>query len=751
MIKSFPMSQVKLNDPYLQNAFLKEVEYLQSFDCDKLLSFFRITKDLSPKAECYKGWESSEIRGHSLGHYLTALAQVYSTTKDITIYKRLQYILSELSLCQFDSGYLSAFPEEFFDRVENRQPIWVPWYAMHKIIAGLVTVYQLTQIEKSYDIVSKLGDWVYSRTDKWTPETQANVLSVEYGGMNDCMYELFKLTNNENDCIAAHKFDEVDLFKEIHDGNDILNNRHANTTIPKFLGALNRYLVYGEKEQFYLDACEQFWDVVVKSHSYATGGNSEGEHFGEPNILDAERTATNCETCNTYNMLKLSRGLYQITGNVKYLDFYENTFINAILSSQNPDTGMTMYFQPMATGYFKVYSSPFDHFWCCTGTGMENFSKLNDSIYFNEDNKIFVNMYISSSINWTEKNVLIEQVTDIPNTPNARFTINTDNKTEFAIYFRIPSWSIDINIKINNETASFEEENGYVYINHVFSNNDIIEISFGIEVGFRNLSDNTNAVAFTYGPLVLSAGLGDEKMDESTTGVAVQIATKRVEIKDYIIIKDQGVDAWKKHIKDNLIRIEGKLEFRLKGTDEDDTLLFTPHYKQHTQRYGIYWTLVQEGSEELKNYILEKQRKELIKAAEIDSIQIGNDQYELSHHIAGQYTEAGDRDSFHYRFAKPNGWFSYEMSVVNAEDTYLQISYLPAECKEGFDIIVNDSVICHQTVENVSWPDAWINVVEKTYLIPKELIGNSDKAVIKFKASGEESTARIVDIIRTTN
>jgi len=746
MIKSFSMSQVQITDPYLTNAFQKEIEYLKSFNSDKLLSFFRKTKALTPKEESYEGWENTEIRGHSLGHYLSALAQVYATTKDITIYERLQYILDELTICQFDNGYLCAFPEEFFDRLEAGKPVWVPWYTMHKIITGLNTVYKLTEMETALKVVSRLGDWVYSRTDKWTLETQAKVLSVEYGGMNDCMYELFKITKDENHCCAAHKFDEVALFTQIHDGKDILNNRHANTTIPKFLGALNRFLVYGESEQFYLDACKQFWNMVVNGHSYVTGGNSEWEHFGEPNILEGERSATNCETCNTYNMLKLSRGLFQITGDKKYTDFYENTFINAILSSQNPDTGMTMYFQPMATGYFKVYSKPFEHFWCCTGTGMENFSKLNDSIYFHEDNKLFVNMYLSSVLNWTEKQIMLLQDTDIPNTDHACFRISAKNDGELTLCFRIPSWSKSISVKVNDEKITFEEEKGYALINKSWKNNDTIKLHFKIEASISTLQDNENAIAFSYGPIVLSAGLGTQRLEESTTGVMVRIPSKHVEIKDYIVIKGESIDFWKKQVTENLIKTEGKLEFRLKGTDEDNRLLFTPHYKQHTQRYGIYWTLVEEDSEELKKYILENQQLERVRTAEIDSIQIGNDQYELSHNIKGQDTEAGDRDGFHSRYAKRNGWFSYEMKVSNEENSYLQFRYMPSNFRESFDVYINDMQIAHE----VRGDSAWNSLIERTYLIPKEVCDNKGTVIVKFKAGADDITGRIVELIRTT-
>ena len=644
MINPFLLSEVKLDDSYLLNAFQKEIDYLLSFDNDKLVSHFRITKGLEPKAECYKGWEDTEIRGHTLGHYISALAQAYAATNDRTLGQKLQYILEELALCQFDNGYLSAFPEEFFDRVEEGRPVWVPWYTMHKIIAGIVEVYLLTESDTALTIASNLGDWVYHRTNKWSDDMQAKVLSVEYGGMNDCMYELYKITKDEAHSIAAHKFDEMSLFNEIHQGNDILNNRHANTTIPKFLGALNRYAALGEKEEFYLDTCKKFWDIVIQNHTYVTGGNSEWEHFGEPNILDAERTEANCETCNTYNMLKLSRGLFQITGNKKYFDFYERTFINAILSSQNPKTGMTMYFQPMATGYFKVYSKPFEHFWCCTGTGMENFTMINDSIYFYEEDKIYTNMYFSSVLEWKGGNLSIIQTADLSHHNTVLFTIHTKKETNLSLYFRIPEWTKDAQIKINNMPVSYEILKGYALLEGLWNDNDTIEIIFSMEVSYSSLPDNENVIAFTYGPIVLSAGLGKEEMEESTTGVAVKIPKKQQYIKDYIVIKGSSIDLWKKEIGKHLVKQEGRLEFKLVGTDEDDTLSFTPHYKQHTERYGIYWNLVEEGSKELQQYLFDKEEEMKRKAAEIDTILIGNDQYELSHHVMGQDTESGDRD-----------------------------------------------------------------------------------------------------------
>ena len=233
---------------------------------------------------------------------------------------------------------------------------------MHKILSGLLSVYTYTKNETAKKVAENLGKWISRRCLGWSEDVRKQVLAVEYGGMNDCLYELYSITQREEFLKAAHQFDEMPLFQQLYEGKDILNGLHANTTIPKVLGALKRYCVLGEEEKFYLIAAEKFWDMVVSHHSYVTGGNSEWEHFGKPDILDGERTSCNCETCNTYNMLKLSKALFEITLERKYADFYENAYLNAILSSQNPETGMTTYFQPMASGYFKVYSTPYDSF-----------------------------------------------------------------------------------------------------------------------------------------------------------------------------------------------------------------------------------------------------------------------------------------------------------------------------------------------------------------------------------------------------
>ena len=407
-VRDFPYGTVKIKDQYKSHAFDLELSYLYSLDPDKLMAGFLETSGLVPEKERYHGWEETEIQGHTLGHYMTAVAQAYGYTGNQELLERLTYIITALEKCQREDGFLFASQEEIFDRVENKRPAWVPWYTMHKILSGLISVYRYTGDETAKKVASDLGGWIYRRCISWTEETKKQVLAVEYGGMNDCLYDLYAITEDDRFIKAAHQFDEMTLFQKLYEGEDILNGLHANTTIPKVLGALKRYLLLGEF--FYLEVAKNFWNMVTEHHSYITGGNSEWEHFGKPDILDSERTACNCETCNTYNMLKLSKELFELTKERKYADFYESTYLNAILSSQNPETGMTTYFQPMASGYFKVYSTPYDSFWCCTGSGMENFTKLHEGAVYRDENTMYIIRYEDSEIIWKEKGLKLEVV-----------------------------------------------------------------------------------------------------------------------------------------------------------------------------------------------------------------------------------------------------------------------------------------------------------------------------------------------------
>lgn len=563
--------------------------------------------------------------------------------------------------------------------------------------------------------------------------------------MNDCLYELYKISGDERHLQAAHMFDELSLFTPVQEGRDILKGKHANTTIPKFLGALNRYRVLGESERFYLEAAQQFWDMVVLHHSYVTGGNSEWEHFGDPDLLDAERSNFTAETCNTYNMLKLSRELYKITSEAKYMDFYENTFINAILSSQNPHSGMTMYFQPMATGYFKVYSSPFEHFWCCTGTGMESFTKLNDSLYFHASGSIYVNQYISSNVLAEEYGIELTQTANLPYEDTAEFSIHTlkESGQPFALYLRLPDWLAGTaELTLNGQKQALNRSGRYAVLDRTWSDGDTFSLRLPMKPSYRTLPDAPNVAAFRYGPVVLSAALGTEDMAESATGVAVSVPTRNLLVKDFIIPAGRSAESWLENFEQHFVQKDGEPVFVLQGTDEDNRLVFTPHYKQHSERYGIYWKLVEADSAELQTHILQGKQRQRVQEATIDSLPVGNDQYELEHKIKGENTTVATWDGYNIRQAEHNGWFSYQLKVLPQQDNYLSVTYFSGNNGKAIDIYADGRLLASDTLMK----DKPRSFYSKSYLIPAAAVQDRTAIEIRFVIPGAMNG--IFDLLR---
>lgn len=778
-IEDFSLADLTMTDAYTVNAFSKEVEYLLSFDTDRLLCGFRENAKLDTKgAKRYAGWENTLIAGHSVGHYLTAVAQAYqnptlTAAQRSALEGKIKALLDGMRVCQQNSkgkpGFLWAGQiknannvEVQFDLVEQGKTniineSWVPWYTMHKIVQGLVDVYNATGNETAKTIASDLGDWTYNRASKWSAQTHNTVLSIEYGGMNDCLYELYEITGKDTHAVAAHYFDETNLHEAVlKGGRNVLTNKHANTTIPKFIGALKRYIVLdgktvnGEKidASRYLEYAEAFWDMVTTHHTYITGGNSEWEHFGEDDILDKERTNCNCETCNSYNMLKLSRELFKITGDRKYMDFYESTYYNSILSSQNPESGMTTYFQPMATGYFKVYSSPYDSFWCCTGSGMESFTKLGDTMYMHSGNTLYVNMYQSSVLNWEDQKVKITQDSNIPESDTAKFTIDGSGSLDFR--FRIPSWKAGkMTIAVNGTKYTYKTVNDYAQVTGDFKTGDVISVTIPAEVVAYNLPDNKAVYGFKYGPVVLSAELGTANMEKSSTGMWVTIPKDPIVSSQNITISKEGqsVTSFMAEINDHLVKDKNSLKFTLNDTSQK--LTFTPHYQQYQQRYGIYWKFLSNGT-----VIEEKPPRAKVSVS--DTVQPGYGQYEGDDlHAMVEINSVGVTDDSTYRYAKAGGSFRYQMAVdPDAPMTVLQVTFRKEDNGKPIVITAGNSILFDGVLNYEGKGDTY-NV---KLLIPQDVIDASLKTVqandteysvidIGFSGKDGKDSARVCDFI----
>lgn len=640
----FELDKVQILDNYYLSAQKSDIAFLKRMDTARLLAGFRTTAGIDTKGvRPYGGWEDSLLGGHCVGHYLTALAQAVKVTGDKELKEKSQTLIASLEECQkkLGTGFLFGAKvedkedvEKQFDILEGKKKgeTWVPWYNMHKVLAGLVDTYKYTGNETALLVAEKLGDWIYERVSKWDLKTNQKVLETEYGGMNDCLYELYSYSHNKHHLEAAQKFDEKALFLMAAKGEkNCLDGKHANTQIPKFIGAIKRYNVLkqlGEAKQedeAYLVDAEKFFEMVVKRHSFVTGGISVMEHFRKDYHLDEIRTQTNCESCCAHNMLKLAKELFKATRKKEYADYYETTLRNAIMGAVKTESGAASYFTPMATGYYKTFGEEDPEknmFWCCTGSGMENFTKLGDSIYFRANDTLLVNQYVASKVTWEEKNLVLTQKSDVTKSEEISFVLNALHDKEIsdvAIALRIPDWMHgEATIYVNGaEKMTAAGNSEYVLLERNWEDGDVIMAKYPMSVESVGLLDQDAVFAFRYGPTVLAAKLGKEKMGEATwAGIDLTAplykvvgnecrkdtiaygepkTTELLDNETLTIQEETSVNEFVSHIEHYLVRdTESEtLSFHLKGTDADTTfengLQFVPFNTLNDERYGIYW------------------------------------------------------------------------------------------------------------------------------------------------------------------
>ena len=763
-LTALPLGSILPEDEYLKNALAKEVRYLLALEEGRFLAGFYENAGLKTSYVRYGGWEGMLIAGHAAGHYLSALAQGVanrgvSEEDRARLHAKLVRMVDGLAECQAHSkgkaGFLWAAPrtqeggvEAQFDHVEVGKTniitqAWVPWYTMHKLLAGLIDCCTLAHYAPALAVARALGDWVAERALGWSEETRARVLSVEYGGMNDCMYALFSLTGDERHARAAHVFDEEPLFDRIlTEGKDVLKDRHANTTIPKILGSLGRYvclhgeMLGGERVDAarYLRVAEAFFRMVVERHTYVTGGNSEWEHFGADGVLNAERTNCNCETCNVYNMLKLARLLFCVTGDKRYTDYYDNAFTNSILSSQNPETGMTTYFQPMAGGFFKVFSRPFDKFWCCTGSGMENFTKAGDSAIYACGTDLYLEQYLSMHAVYGETAVRVR--CGFPLSDRAEIAVERAAQP-FTLFLRIPDWAEgEMAVCLNGAPVACRAEAGHLAVRVACG--DVLNVRIPVGVRLKGLPDADDVFAFTYGGAVLSADLGTEDMREAETGVEVNIPARRIMPSERIYFAD--IADVKAHPARYLMR-EGN-GFVLCGGDI--SYRFGLHYRRYRERYAIYFSL-RGGAREA-----EEERRE-----PIDTVQPGYGQYETDalHDLREENSVSVTAEGT-CRYAEAGGWFSYDLRVDPTKKNVLSLQFLHADNHKPLRILAGEEeIFAGGIVDTMHEEEAY----RREFALPesalraarKKRVGGEDVFVLRVRFSGldDRPSVRICEFI----
>jgi hypothetical protein len=730
----FALADVRLLDGPFRDAMLRDQKYLLSLNADRFLFNFRKNVGLDSSAQPYGGWDAPdcEQRGAMLGHYLTACSQMYASTGDAEFKRRVDYIVAGLALCQshspaagFHEGYLSAFPETFIDRVENSQKVWAPWYALHKIMAGLLAANQLCENAQALAVLEKMADWAKFRVDRLTPEQMQKSLDEEHGGMNEVLANLYAVTGNPNYLKLSAAFNHAKILDPLARGEDKLNGIHANTQIPKIIGATREYELTGDAQ--FLAMAHTFWNSVALQRSYVIGGHSDHEHFFPTNDFAKHLSTDTCETCNTYNMLKLTRELFALEPSAAKMDFYERALYNHILASQDPETGMFVYLMSLKPGHFKTYSTPEDSFWCCVGTGMENHSKYADTIYFHDADSLYVNLFIASELKWPEKNVLIRQETRFPESDTVVLKIKAAKPATFALKVRQPAWAVDgVKLSVNGKKQKTASAPGsYFTLAREWRDGDQVEIRMPMKLHTEFLPGVSNEIAILYGPIVLAGELGTNALPSPFA--KHQTDYSRLPASPAPVLVCEAAKLLK------LVQpVSGEpLTFRTRGIGQPQEVTLIPFYKMHRQRYSVYWKLLSES--EWKAQAAEiasaEARRMADEARVVDVVRSGESQSETDHRLQGEDTQAGDFDQRKWRHA--HGWFSYELKVLPGEPQQLVTTFWGGDVgAREFDVLVDGKVLATQTLNN-NQPGEFFDAV---FPLPAALTQGKQSVTVKFAA-----------------
>lgn len=594
----FPLQQVRLLDGAFRQAMERDQRYLLQLEPDRFLHTFRQTAGLPTSATPFGGWESEdcELRGHSLGHYLSACSLMYANGAGSEFKARVDAIVSELAIIQdalpsqgYHPGYLSAYPEEFFDRVDRRDPVWAPYYTLHKILAGLLDAYELCGNQQALQILEKLAGWLQFRVNRLSLEEMQISLLMEPGGITEALANLYRITGKPEHLHLLLAFNHEHVLAPLARGEDQLDRQHANTQIPKAIGAALQYEVTGDLAS--RRAAEFFWERVALARSYAIGGHSDDELFFPVDRFAQHLTAASAETCNTYNMLKLTRHLFSWEPSARTMDFYERGLFNHILGSQDPESGMMIYFASHRPGHFKIYNTPDRSFWCCTGTGMENHAKYADTIYFHDDSSLYINLFIASELNWQEKGLRLRQETRFPEEDQTHLTLNCAQPVRLALRIRYPSWARSAEIAVNGEPAVIAGEAGsYLSIEREWHDGDQITVRLPMELHLEHLPGESNLLAVMVGPIVLVGALGNDDLPHL---FPPEMHTRNNPLNFYpspVVPVLRGSD---EQILQHIVPAEGDaLTFRTQGIGDPHDVQLIPFYRMHHQRYTIYWQRV---------------------------------------------------------------------------------------------------------------------------------------------------------------
>lgn len=760
--QTFPLRDVVLREGPFRHARDLNIRVLLEYDVDRLLAGYRKEAELPSKASSFPNWEG--LDGHVAGHYLSALAMNAAATGNADCKARLEYMITELQECQnantqkhgsWGKGYVGAVPnsDAIWSSLKKGdfgpyRAAWVPWYNVHKMYAGLRDAWSYMGNEDARKIFLAFCDWALDVTSALSDEQMEKMLDTEHGGMNEILADAFQMTGDQKYLTGAKRFSHRMLLDAMASGRDNLDNKHANTQVPKAVGFQRIGMV--AKDDRYLKAGNFFWETVTTNRTLAFGGNSRREFFpAVSSCTDFIDDVEGPETCNSYNMLRLTEGLFDVHPSAEYMDYYERTLYNHILSTQHPQHGGYVYFTPTRPRHYRVYSSPNKGMWCCVGSGMENHSKHNQRIYTHHHDSLFVNLFVASELNWRDKGVKILQETAFPDEEKTQLKI-TGRTATFVMMIRRPGWVTDgFEILVNGKPVQYKvQSSSYVAINRKWKTGDRVEVKLPMKNSLVSLPNVPTYMAFMHGPIVMASKSGDDDLKGLVAGDGrwEHIASgERLPVDQAPVIVDNEPGK----ITDKLTAVEGKpLQYTVPATSVINAsgIVLEPFFRIHDARYTMYWLTLNKG--QYKAYLdslaaVEKEKVELLNRT-VDVVIPGEQQPEADHAMETNNSRTGNHLNQFWRDAVGDGYFSYSLSTGDESELSLIVRYWGAEWgSRKFEIYIDDEKLISE--DNTGrWNLS--RFIDITYDIPPAMLRGKKQVRVKFQSIPQNTAGAVYHV-----
>ncbi|HKE35508.1 MAG TPA: beta-L-arabinofuranosidase domain-containing protein [Candidatus Acidoferrum sp.] len=743
-VRPLPLNSVRLTGGPLKHAQELDGEYLLQLEPDRMLAYLRQRAGLEPKAKPYGGWDGAgrQLTGHIAGHYLSAVSLMWAATGDARFKERADYIVSELKTIQDaqGDGYLGAlmdgqgvdgkirFQELCKGMIRSGgfdlNGLWSPWYVEHKIFAGLRDAYRYTGNRTALDVEIKFAGWAESIVSKLDDEQTQKMLATEFGGMNEVTADLYADTGDPRWLALSGKFEQRAMIDPLAAGQDVLGGKHGNTQVPKMIGSLARYIYTGDETDH--KAATYFWDQVALHHSFATGGHGKNEYFSAPDKLNDYIDGRTAETCDVYNMIKMSRTLFSINPDIRYADFHERALFNHILASQDPEDGRVCYMVPVGRGVQHEYQRPLEDFTCCVGTGMESHALHGYGIYYESGGKLWVSLYVPTRANWEAQGVQLEMSTDFPMGESASLKVTAKSPKKFTLALRRPDWAgAGFAFKVNGQAQrDLPKPNSYVEITRTWKTGDTVELVLPKTLRKEPLPDNPERFALMWGPLVLAGDLGAETFKERD-GEGWRVVPNA----PVLVAANQSVANWLKPLA-------GKPgTFLTSGVGLATDITFVPFYRLPRRKYAIYWDMFtpEEWKKKSEAYAAEQEKQKKLEAATVAFAQPGQMQTERDLNQQGEESSPFQLEGRYGR--RGTKWFSFDLPVEAGHPMVLMVTFSnDARRKGSLDVLVDGKNVGVQSTERRS-PEQEVRFFDVEYAIPAELLAGKQKVTVRFEAA----------------